>query len=116
MLDRVVPVCKEQLNRRYNYLGVDPSFTAILRSHCERDGKSHYEMIAVNAHLDPGLRLSSHQRREIQPFTEYRNPLGARSCTERVWQTDELLLAAGYAPLVVPGKGLPSEENPERSS
>ena len=114
MLDRAVQVGKEQLNRRYNYLGVDPSFTAILRSHCERDGKSHYEMIAVNAHLDPAYvyRLIKGEKSHPSPNTVIRLAL---ALALSVSQTDELLLAAGYAPLVVPGKGFQNEERLARS-
>jgi hypothetical protein len=114
MLGRVVQVRKEQLNRRYNYLGSDPSFTAILRSHCEQDGKSHYEVIAADAHLDPAYvyRLIRGEKSHPSPNTVIRLAL---ALALSVSQTDELLMAAGYAPLVVPGKGFPSEEKPERS-
>ena len=113
-MNRVAQIRAEQQNREFEYLAVDLNFTAILRSHCVQDSKSHYEVIAADAHLDPAYvyRLIKGEKFHPSSNTVIRLALALHLT---VSQTDELLMAAGYAPLVVPGKGSPTEERPERS-
>jgi transcriptional regulator with XRE-family HTH domain len=94
---------KKQSPGRFDYLVVDFSFTAMLRKHCEQDGISHYDAIAIRAHLDPAYvyRLIKGEKTRPSPNTVIRLALALNLS---VSQTDELLMAAGFAPLVIPRK------------
>jgi len=97
-------------SKEFEYLPVDLSFTKILKSHCERDGKSHYAAIAAAAYLDAAYvyRLINGEKSHPSCNTVIRLALALHLT---VSQTDELLMAAGYAPLVVPGRVYQSGES-----
>ncbi len=85
----------------FQYLSDDLSFTSLLRRHFERDGNPGYHIIAEAAHLDPVYvyRMLKGTKTHPTPNTVIRLALAFRLS---VSQTDELLMAAGYAPLVAP--------------
>ncbi len=88
---------------QFEYLTTDASFTSILRAHCERAGKLHYDTLAAAADLDTAYvyRLIKGEKSHPSPNTIIRLALALQLT---VPQTDELLMAAGYIPLVRPRK------------
>jgi transcriptional regulator with XRE-family HTH domain len=100
-LSRISPTRRQQSNNGFEFLTGESSFTKILRVHCERDGKSRYSEVAAAAYLDPAYvyRLLTGEKSHPSPNTIIRLALALRLT---VSQTDELLMAAGYAPLAQP--------------
>ena len=87
----------------FEYLAADTSFSSLLRNHCERNGTCHYDALAAAAHLDTAYvyRLIKGEKSHPSPNAIIRLALALQLT---VSQTDELLMAAGYMPLVHPRK------------
>lgn len=101
----------EQSHNGLEYLAVDSSFSSVFRYYCERSKKAHYDVLAAAAHLDPAyvFRLIKGEKFRPSPNTIIRLALALQLT---VSQTDELLMAAGYMPLVRPGKLRQTEKQP----
>ncbi len=110
-LNRTAGTLNEQSNNGFEYLAVDSSFTSVFRNHCERSKKSRYDVIAAAAHLDPAYvyRLIKGEKFHPSPNTIIRLALALQLT---VAQADELLMAAGYMPLVSPRKSRQTEKQP----
>lgn len=100
---------KGQLHKGFEYLPEEASFTALLQSHCEINGNAHYDLVAAAAHLDAAYvyRLIKGDKSHPSSNTVIRLALALHLT---VSETDELLMAAGYAPLVIPGKEIQERE------
>lgn len=93
----------DRFHAAFNYLSTDASFSLQLKQYCERGGRAHYDAIADAAHLDVAYvyRLVNGEKVHPSASTVIRLAL-ALNLT--VPETDELLMVAGYAPLVPPGR------------
>lgn len=91
----------DRFQSAFNYLSADLSFKALLKKHCEQGGKTRYDAIAAAADLDIAYvyRLVAGEKVHPSPNTVIRLALALHLSLS---DTDELLLAAGYAPLVIP--------------
>lgn len=94
-------VRSDQLRRTFEYLSTETSFNCLLKKHCVREGKARYDVISAAAQLDIGYvyRLVSGEKAHPSANTVIRLAL-ALNLT--VSETDELLMVAGHAPLVIP--------------
>ena len=100
-MNRISQIRAEQSNNGFEYLVADLNFTSVFRNHCERGGRPRYDVIAAAAHLDSAYvyRLIRGEKSHPSPNTIIRLALALQLT---VAQTDELLMAAGYKPLVRP--------------
>jgi len=104
----------EQSYNGFEYLVTESSFASILRNHCERNGNLHYDAIAAAAHLDPAYvyRLIKGEKSHPSPNTIIRLALALKLS---VPDADELLMSAGYTPLVRPRKSGQSLDNTQHA-
>ncbi len=108
-MGQTIQIQKAQLHKGLEYLSEDMSFTAVLRRHCEKNGNAHYDLVAAAAHLDAAYvyRLIKGDKSHPSSNTVIRLALALHLT---VSETDELLMAAGYAPLVIPGNEVRNRE------
>ncbi len=102
-MDQIEPKRRKQPINQFEYLSTDSSFTSLLRNHCERNGRWHYDALAAASHLDTAYvyRLIKGEKSHPSPNAIIRLALALQLT---VLQTDELLMSAGYMPLVSPRK------------
>lgn len=102
-MNRVIQIRSNKSHPGFENLSADASFTSLLKSHCEQNGRLRYDAVATAAHLDAAYvyRLIKGEKCHPSSNTVIRLALALRLS---VAQTDELLMAAGYAPLVLPSK------------
>ncbi len=108
MARKVKSATKQKTNEGFDYLETDLDFGQLLARHFNRSALS-YGQLADAVHRDIGYihRLINGVQSRPSPNTIIRLALALKLS---VIQTDELLMAAGYAPLVYPR---PSSETNE---
>lgn len=87
--------------KRLDYVPDDLDFTKTFKRFCERNGRSRHDAIAAEAHLDAAYvyRLQMGEKRHPSANVVIRLAIALKLT---VSETDELLMSAGYAPLVFP--------------